>query len=216
MMVRDASTDPHRSAPVRALGPSLADASGALVLLHGRGDTAEGILGLGQALGRPDISMLAPQAAGSSWWPERFVAPFAANEPWLSSSLALVHRILGELLEAGVSERRIALAGFSQGACLAVEAAARRGGPLGGVIALAGGLVGPPGTEFSYEGDLAGTPVLIGVGDRDHHIPVSRSEESAVALSALGAEVDLRVYDGMGHQVNEHELEGARNLLWAA
>jgi phospholipase/carboxylesterase len=214
-MSPDASSNPHGSATVLAAGPSPDDASGVLVLLHGRGDSAEGILGLAQALGRPDIALLAPRAARSSWWPERFIAPFAVNEPWLSSAVALVHRILGELLEAGVSERRIALAGFSQGACLAAEAAARRGGPLGGVIALAGGLVGPAGTEFTYEGDLDGTPVLIGVGDRDHHIPVSRAEESAAALSALGGVVDLRTYEGMGHQVNEDELEGARSLLWA-
>lgn len=209
------SDDPHGGAAILAGGPPLEEASGALVLLHGRGDSAEGIMQLAPALGREDLALLAPRASGSSWWPERFIAPLEANEPWLSSALRLVELIVDRLLRQGVSEDRIALGGFSQGACLAVEAAARRGSPLGGVIALGGGLVGPPGTDFSYPGTLEGTRILIGVGDRDHHIPLERARESASALEALGAEVDLRVYEGLGHQVSQDEIDAARAVLWA-
>jgi predicted esterase len=198
---------------VAAAGPELVEAAGALILFHGRGASAESILAFAPELGRYDLTILAPQAAGGSWWPQRFDAPFSANEPWLGSALARAEEVIAGVIEAGVAPERVALGGFSQGACLAAEAAARHGAPLGALVVLAGGLVGPPGTTFSYPGRLDGMPVVLTVGDRDHHIPVERAEETARTLAGMGGDVDFRVYEGLGHQVVPQQIEIARAAL---
>jgi predicted esterase len=204
---------PHAGGAVAAAGPGPDEAAGALILFHGRGASAESILTLAPELGRDDLWLLAPQASGGSWWPQRFTAPFSANEPWLGSALARAEEVIGQVVAAGVPSERIALAGFSQGACLAAEAAARHGAPLGALVVLAGGLVGPPGTAFSYSGRLDGMPVVLSVGDRDHHIPVERAETTARTLAAMGAAVDFRVYEGLGHQVVPQQIDAARTAL---
>ncbi|HEX4955010.1 MAG TPA: dienelactone hydrolase family protein [Thermoanaerobaculia bacterium] len=203
----------ERALRVRRLGPEPRQARGTVILLHGRGATAESILSLVPLLDQPDLAWLAPQAPGGSWYPQSFLAPFAANEPFLSSSLEGVAELAAGLEAQEVPPESIAFAGFSQGACLATEVLARGGRRRGGLVAFTGGLIGPPGGLRSYSGDLAGTPAFLGAGDPDPHVPRARVEESAALLAALGAQVTLRIYPGIGHTVTDEELAEARGLL---
>jgi predicted esterase len=197
-------------------GAPLETAAGALIAIHGRGAGAEDIIALGKEIAPPNVAILAPQAAGNTWYPYRFLEPTERNEPYLSSALRVVTDLITQLEERSIPPERIALLGFSQGACLALEAAARNPRRYAGVIGFSGGLIGPPGTTFDYAGSLDRTPVFIGSSDLDPHIPKERVEESAVALDRLGAAVDVRFYPGMGHTVNRDELEASRSILSAA
>lgn len=209
----DAIDGPHTGQPVWAQGSPLAEATGAVVMLHGRGASAESILSLVPHLDRPGLAYLAPQAAGNSWYPNRFVAPFAANQPHLSSALALIGRVLERLDGAGIPAQKVALLGFSQGACLALDFPVRHPRQYGGVVAFSGGLIGPPGTRWNDSGSLAGTPVFLGCSDTDFHIPKERVLESADALRSLGADVTAKLYPGMGHTINQDEIEQAQGVL---
>ncbi|MEL6616177.1 MAG: dienelactone hydrolase family protein [Bacteroidota bacterium] len=214
---------PHDSAPLRTAGADLASgARGAVVLLHGRGAGAADILALGREIAMDGLALLAPDADGATWYPHSFLAPLASNQPWLDGALGAVRRTIEAAQEAGIPQERIALAGFSQGACLALESAARMGGHWGAVIALSGGLIGsgedpsgkPPADKlFEYDSDLTGTPVFLGCSDVDPHIPFSRVRRSALVFGDLGADVDERIYKNMGHAVNRDELDAARSLL---
>ncbi len=207
--------DPHANRPVLTGGAPLAEARAAVVLAHGRGADARDILGLAAAFSVPDVAFLAPDAANNAWYPARFMEPIAINEPWLSSALNCFDRVVHSALEAGIPAERIVLGGFSQGACLALEYAARNARRYGGVIALAGGLIGPDGISRKYPGAFGGTPVFIGVGDQDFHIPVKRSKHSAEVLAGMGAKVDLRVYPGLQHAIVQDEVDAARAILEA-
>jgi predicted esterase len=187
-----------------------------MVMLHGRGATAESILSLAQGLEAPDFAYLAPQAAGNSWWPQSFLAPIASNEPGISSAMAAVADVLRQTAVAGIPPERTFLLGFSQGACLAAEFAARHARGYGGVAALSGGLIGPDGTPRNYAGSLEGTPVFLGCSDVDSHIPAKRVRESADVLAKLGGEVTMRLYPGMGHLVNEDEIAAVRAMMETA
>lgn len=206
----------HQGGAVAAFGAAPEEARAAVVLVHGRGATADGMLDLARALDRPDLVWLAPQAAGGAWYPHSFLAPLAANEPGLSSGIALVHGLVESLADRGVPGERVVLLGFSQGACLALETAARHARRYGGVVALTGGLIGPPGTPREYPGSLDGTPIFLGAGDPDPHVPWWRVEESAAALEGLGAAVTSRRYPDMGHTISADELAEARRILDAA
>lgn len=214
--------DPHADVPIHTAGASLHAADAAVVMIHGRGASAEGILTLADEFDRPDLAYLAPQAAGSTWYPYSFLAPLDRNEPWLSSALGVLGRVLARIEAAGIPAERTVLCGFSQGACLVSEFAARNPRRYGGVVALSGGLIGreqlravdPPADKlFEYDGDLAGTPVFLGCSDEDPHIPLVRVEHSAEAFEKLGADVATRIYPGMGHTVNEDEIAAIRDLL---
>jgi predicted esterase len=194
-------------------GPALANADAAAILVHGRGGTAEDILQLGRAIGTEGVAWLAPQAAGGAWYPLSFLAPVDSNEPWLSSALAVLDRLIRRCGEAGLRPERVALLGFSQGACLAAEYAARHARRYGGLVLFSGGLIGPPETPREYGGSLAGTPAFLGCSDVDPHVPVERVHETAAVLERLGAEVDERIYPGLGHTVDPDEIENARRLL---
>jgi phospholipase/carboxylesterase len=207
------SSDPHRNQPVLERGHKPSGAAGAVILLHGRGASAEDILGLAQEFNYPNLAYFAPQAAGNSWYPYSFLAPIEDNEPWLTSALNKVTRIIDDIAGAGIPRTKIILAGFSQGACLASEFVARNPARYGGLIAFTGGLIGPPGTEFHYNGSLSGTPAFVGSGDPDPHVPWQRVEETASILSALGAEVVLKRYPGMPHTINREEFEAANRLI---
>jgi len=184
-----------------------------VILVHGRGASAEDILDLGRQFDHAELAYLAPQAAGHSWYPYSFLAPIQQNEPWLTSALNKLRRIVEDVSHAGIAREKIVFAGFSQGACLASEFVARNAVRYGGLIAFTGGLIGPPGTEFHYPGKLNGTPAFVGAGDPDAHVPWERVEESASVLSALGAEVLLKRYPGMPHTISQQEIEEARRLM---
>ena len=208
--------DPHAGQPVRTAGTPLGEARAAVVMVHGRGASAEGILELAPSLAMDGVAFLAPQAAGGQWYPYRFMEPVERNEPGMSSGMRTIARMLERTAAAGVPPERTILLGFSQGACLATEFAARHARRYGGVACLSGGLVGPEGTPRDYAGSLEGTPVFLGCSDVDFHIPAARVRESAQVLRALGAEVTLRLYPGMGHTVNEDEIEAVRAMLRGA
>jgi len=204
---------PHQDQPVVATGRQLGEATAAVVMVHGRGATAESILELAGEFRRPDLACVAPQAAGYTWYPYSFMAPMQQNEPGLSSGLERIGEVLALLEEEGIPPERTVLLGFSQGACLSLEFAARNARRYGGVVGLSGGLIGPPGTPRAYEGSFAGTPVFLGCSDRDPHIPRERVDETAEVMREMGAEVTERIYPAMGHTVNEDELEFVRGIL---
>lgn len=207
------AADPHGGRGAARLDPETGRAASALVLVHGRGADAGSILEMGRILRLRDMLCVAPRAASNSWYPHPFIAPLARNQPWLDSALGLLGRTVAELEEAGIARERIVLAGFSQGACLASEFAARNAGRWGGLLVFSGGLIGPLGMTFPHRGDLAGTPVFMGCSDRDPHIPLERFRETGEVLGELGAEVDLQVYPGMGHTIIDDELDRARGVV---
>ena len=212
-MTNTMQDDPHTGQPVLRHGPPVDQARIALILLHGRGASAEDILGLTREFQWKDVACLAPQAAGHTWYPYSFLSPIPQNEPNLSAALRVVGRLVAELQAQGVPTDRIALLGFSQGACLALEFAARNATTYAAVVGLSGGLVGPPGTPRTYPGSLNGTPVFLGCSDVDAHIPVERVRESADVFRRMSAVVDERIYPRMGHTINQDELEAVDALL---
>jgi phospholipase/carboxylesterase len=207
-------TDPHRDQPVRTLGAPLAQAAAAIVLLHGRGASAEDILGLAAEMYDERIAYLAPQAAGHQWYPYSFLAPIAENEPWLSSALAKVAALVKLAVDGGVPLERIFVCGFSQGACLSTEFIARNPARYGGLVAFTGGLVGPPDADLHHAGNLAGMPALFSSGDPDPHVPWSRVLASAKEFTAMGAEVETQRYPGRPHTVLPQEIKAARELIF--
>jgi predicted esterase len=206
----------HQSEPLLAAGAPLAEARATVVALHGRGATAEGILGFArEELGDEieGVAFLAPQAWHSTWYPRSFLAPFAENEPWLSSALARVGEVIAGIERAGVPAEKIVLFGFSQGACLASEFVARHPRRYGALVAATGGRIGPPGTDFASEGDLAGTPIHLSAGDPDPHVPWSRVEESAASLRALNGDVTIHREPGFPHAVHPTAVAFLRDRL---
>jgi phospholipase/carboxylesterase len=203
----------HQGQPVRQAGEPLTRAPAAMVMVHGRGATADNILALSDELAVPGFAYLAPQAAGNSWYPFSFLSPIELNEPGISSGLAAIADVLAAIEQAGVPIERTVLLGFSQGACLCLEFTARAARRYGGVAGLSGGLIGPDGTPRDYSGSLAATPIFLGCSDIDPHIPASRVTETASVLSRLGGAVDARLYPGMGHTINEDELEAVREIM---
>lgn len=207
------ASDPHGNQPVLHRGRALDSASGAVVLVHGRGASAEDILGLAEEFDVPELAYLAPDAAGHTWYPYSFLAAIEENQPWLDSALNLLGRTVERASASGVPLHRIALIGFSQGACLATEFVARNPARYGGLVAFTGGLIGPPGTKFTYSGALSSTPCFLGAGDPDPHVPWKRVEESAAVLTGLGGAVTLRRYPGLPHTINHEEIEQAKQIL---
>ena len=215
-MTRASSDDPHGGQPVRTAGAPLTESEVAMVMVHGRGASAESILTLAPALAGPGVAFLAPQAGGSQgnqWYPYGFMAPIERNEPGISSGMRAIERVLTQIGAAGIPPTRTLLLGFSQGACLASEFVARHAHRYGGLAVLSGGLIGPDGTPRNYPGSLEGTPVFLGCSDVDSHIPAARVRESGEVLERLGGEVTLRLYPGMGHIVNDDEIEAVRAMV---
>ncbi len=207
------NNDPHQDASVRHFGKPLSEAAGAVILLHGRGGSADDILSLARELYLPELAYLAPQAAGNSWYPNSFLVPIAQNEPWLASALRKVEATLETANRAGISADRIVMAGFSQGACLATEFVARHPRRYAGLIAFTGGLIGPLGADLTHTGDLAGTPAFFGSGDPDPHVPWQRVEQSARILAEMGAAVTSRRYPNLPHTISGEEIDIAKNLI---
>jgi predicted esterase len=207
---------PHDRSAVLTAGEPVAEATGALVLLHGRGGSAADILGLSRAFNGLGLAFVAPEAANHTWYPMSFLAPREQNEPYLTSALDKVKRVVDGLVASGIPEERIALCGFSQGACLSTEFVATYSARYAGLIAFTGGLVGPSGSDLHHAGSLAGMPALFASGDPDPHVPWVRVEESAAQLKTMGAEVTAIRYPGRLHTVSQEEIAEARKLLQKA
>jgi predicted esterase len=200
--------------PVVQAGEPLGKARAAMILLHGRGASAEDIMTVGAELAQPGFAYLAPQAAGNAWYPNPFTAPIEANEPYLSSALEVVETVLARVEET-IPAQRVILLGFSQGACLTLEFAVRHARRYGGVVGLSGGLIGPDGTPRDYAGAFDGTPVFLGCSDVDPHIRADRVVEADEVFERMGAQVTFRLYPGMGHTVNQDEIDSVREIVEA-
>ena len=207
--------EPHNGQPLLTAGLPLEQATAAMIMIHGRGATAEDILSLTAEIHQPNFIYLAPQAAQQEWYPNSFLAPLSSNEPGLSSGLAVIAALLARLAEANIPAERTILLGFSQGACLTLEYVARHARLYGGVIGFSGGLIGPDDTPRNYSGSLEGTPIFLGCSDSDFHIPKQRVEQSAEILQRLGGNVTTRLYPRMGHTINRDELRSAQSMLAA-
>lgn len=208
--------DPHEDGAIITGGPALQDASGAMILLHGRGGSAAEMIKVGGEMGLRRLAMLAPQAVNHTWYPESFLAPQAMNEPWLSSAMKRIDSLLALCSDCAIPSDRVAIVGFSQGACLATEYAVRHPLRYGAVIGFTGALFGPLGSDISHPGSLEATPVLLTSGDQDPYIPWSRVEETAQQLRLMGATVDLHRLEGRSHTISSEELDAAQQLLCSA
>lgn len=195
-------------------GTPLANAKGALVLLHGRGGTAQNIISLAGEFNLTDMAIVAPQATNNSWYPYSFMSPSADNQPALDSALELIGDAVKDIIDAGVSPQNTYFAGFSQGACLMLEYIARNAQQYGGAIAFTGGLIGRELDLNNYKGDFAGTPILLSTGNPDPHVPVTRVEESASILKDLGAKVTVKVFEGRPHTIIQQEIDLANQLIF--
>lgn len=204
---------PHQGQDLVTAGTPLDEADAAMVLVHGRGATARSIVQMGQEVHRDGVALLAPQAARNTWYPNSFLSPVEQNEPGRSSGLQAVGEAVDRAVEAGIDRERVLLLGFSQGACLASEYVARNPRRYGGLVALSGGLIGETVDPASYDGDIEGTPVFVGCSDVDPHIPLERVKATSEAFELLHGDVDERIYEGMGHGVNEDELDAVGSLV---
>lgn len=185
-----------------------------MVMIHGRGATAESILTLANEFDNTGgFHFAAPQASQFTWYPYSFLAPTEKNEPGLSSGLQTIFDIITHLEGAGIPKDKIILLGFSQGACLASEYVARHPAKYGGLIALSGGIIGDSVIHENYFGSLVNTPCFIGCSDIDPHIPADRIHESAALMDKLGADVTKKIYPGMGHTVNEDEIKEIKKII---
>jgi predicted esterase len=208
------TTIQHRETlPIMQAGTPIEQATGVLILLHGRGGSAEDMIGLGRALTSDRLALLAPQAPGHTWYPYSFLAPRQQNEPYLSSALKQVEAALAKATSAGLAISRVALCGFSQGACLATEFVARHPQRYAGLLAFTGGLIGPLEEPISLTGDLAGTPVLLSSGDPDPHVPWKRVQQSGELLTSIGGQVMLQRFPGRPHTILPEEIEQGKKLL---
>jgi len=207
--------DPHANPQILQAGAPINEARIVAILLHGRGASAQDILTLSQEFSARDVTYFAPQASGNTWYPYSFLMPLEQNEPSLSSALHVIEGLLASMEQRGFPASRVALMGFSQGACLTLEFAARHPQRYAAIAAFSGGLIGPPGSARNYSGSFDGTPVFLGCSDVDPHIPVERVHESAEVFARMDAQVDKRIYPHMGHTINEDEIDAVNAVLKA-
>ena len=195
-------------------GKKITEANKALIMVHGRGGSAEDILSLAAHLNIPGFALLAPQATNSSWYPLSFLARPADNEPWLSSAINVLHETVNEIQSNGISKENIYFLGFSQGACLTLEYVTRNASAFGGVVAFTGGLIGDKIYPENYKGDFNNTPVFIGTSNPDPHVPVERVYATTNILKQMNAAVTEKIYNNMGHTINQDEIENANRLIF--
>ena len=199
---------------IQTAGKSLQEANKVLIMIHGRGADARDILGIASHLNVQEYALFAPEATNNTWYPYSFMAQPEQNEPWLSSTLNLLKETVHGAMEQGISANNIYFLGFSQGACLALEFVARNAERYGGVVALTGGLIGDKIDPDNYSGNFGGTPIFMGTGNPDPHVPIQRVRESAKILEKMNAEVHLKVYDGKAHSVSQDEIEKENRLVF--
>lgn len=195
-------------------GKDISEAKKALVMLHGRGGNAREFLSLANHLNVSDFALFAPQATNSSWYPHSFLAKPAENEPWLSSALEILNDLLQEIKSKGITSENIYFIGFSQGACLTAEFVTRNASRFGGVVLFTGGLIGDKIYTENYKGDFAGTPVFIGTGNPDAHVPVERVNETSKIMEKMNAAVTVKVYDNRPHSISQDEIKTANEIIF--
>jgi len=195
-------------------GKDISEAKKALIMLHGRGGNAREFLLLANHLDVSDFALFAPQATNSSWYPHSFLAAPAINEPWLSSALELLNDLLEEIKSKGITSENIYFTGFSQGACLTAEFVSRNANRFGGIVLLTGGVIGDKIYAENYKGDFAGTPVFIGTGNPDAHVPVERVNETAKIMEKMNAAVSVKVYNNRPHSISQDEIKTANKLIF--
>ena len=195
-------------------GKELTKNSKVLVMLHGRGATAEDILSVASYLNVRDFALVIPQATGNTWYPYSFLAPPSQNEPWLSSALELLKDLVDDLIDKGIPFENIYFIGFSQGACLTLEFVTRNANRYGGVVAFTGGLIGDKIYQDNYKGDFKNTPIFIGTSNPDPHVPVERVHETTSILKSMNAEVTEKIYNNMGHTINQDEIDNANRIVF--
>ncbi|MCP9749789.1 alpha/beta hydrolase [Ferruginibacter sp. HRS2-29] len=195
-------------------GKNIDEATKALIMVHGRGGNAEDILSLAQYFQVKEYALIAPQAKNNSWYPNSFLAPPKNNEPWLSSALEVLKETVKDIEEKGIAKQHIYFLGFSQGACLTLEFVTRNAARYGGVVALTGGLIGDKIYPDHYSGDFENTPVFIGSSNPDPHVPVERVYASSNILRSKHADVTEKIYNNMGHTINEDEIEMANKTIF--
>lgn len=205
---------PHQSQPIAAAGAELSDAKAAMIMIHGRGASAQSILALSKEFNNTEkITFIAPQASNHTWYPYSFLVAREHNQPGIDSGLQAVKDIIAKLELEGFKKENIFLLGFSQGACLASEFVARNPAKYAGLIGLSGGLIGETIDLSSFDGDLEQTPVFLGCSDIDSHIPKERVNETEAVLNKLNASVVKKLYPGMGHLVNEDEINSINEMI---
>ncbi|HEY9257528.1 alpha/beta hydrolase [Chitinophaga sp.] len=195
-------------------GREISTAQKALIMIHGRGGSAEDILSLATHLNVKDYALAAPQATNHTWYPQSFLAPPAENEPWLSSSLKILEKLTADIHQHGIAHENIYFMGFSQGACLMLEFLARNAFRYGGAAAFTGGLIGDQIYVENYQGDFNKMPVFIGSSDPDFHVPVQRVKDTTALLEKMGAAVREKIYPNMGHTISQDELNLANQLIF--
>jgi predicted esterase len=209
------ATGPHANQRVATAGAPAEKADAAMIMVHGRGGAPEGVLDLAGAIDRPGVAYIAPAANGGTWYPFPFIAPRERNEPGISSGLSVIEALVAGLLDRGFSPERIAVLGFSQGACLSADYAIRHPRRYGGVLVLSGGLIGPPGMTWDEisANELRDTPVFLGCSDIDPHIPKSRVLETENVFTRIGARVRRKLYTGLGHVINGDEIAEVQRVV---
>lgn len=195
-------------------GKSITAAEKALVMIHGRGGTAEDILTLSSHLNVDDFALIAPVATNNSWYPYSFMAPTQQNEPWLSSALNVLEEVVQDIVAAGIAKENIYFLGFSQGACLTLDFLARHAGKFGGAVAFTGGLIGEHLEKVNYPGNFFQTPFFISTGNPDAHVPLERVNESVAVFEQMDADVNLKVYGGRPHTISEDEIKRANEFIF--
>lgn len=204
---------PHQKSKILEHGSSLSRAKAAMIMIHGRGATAKGMLPLADQFAQPDFYYAAPQAQNHTWYPYSFLEPIEKNQPGLSSGLQLIYDLLDSISQEGIPTVKIILLGFSQGACLVTEFAARHSQKLGGVVAFSGGLIGPKVSLENYSGSMDQTPVFIGCSDNDPYVPNERLDITSQVFEKLNANVNKQIYKGLGHTINEEEIKEVRGMM---
>lgn len=199
---------------IQPAGKSLQDADKVLLMLHGRGANARDILALASHLNVDDFALLAPQAANNTWYPYSFMAKPEQNEPWLTAALDLLQDLINDVTGHGIAEENIYFLGFSQGACLTLEYVTRHAIRYGGVVGFTGGLIGDKIAEENYSGNFKGTPIFLGTGNPDPHVPLERVKRTQEILEKMGAQVDLEIYDNRPHTISPKEIELANKLIF--
>jgi len=199
---------------IQSAGKKIQDAAKVLIMVHGRGASAGSILGLAPHLNVNNFALLAPQAENNTWYPYSFLAKPEQNEPWLSSALELLKEVVNDVTGQGIAAENIYFLGFSQGACLTLEFAARNARKYGGIAAFTGGLIGDQLNPEDYSGDFEGTPIFIGTGNPDPHVPLQRVKESAGILEKMNAKVSLSVYENRPHTISQDEINQVNTLIF--